>query len=243
MTFAIAQATLDPGCRSRSLNRMMAAIRAAAKSTPAPDVIILSNVADHSAGGENPVTPAMCRSVTEAFSLQARQWGVWLMVGHALLHAGEVVNGLTLFDPDGDPYLRVPDPASARCEARADDWTQRPTPMGHIAIAMVDTLVDAPATELLETTSFEGQLNLLVLHCPSGKNAPQPPLDDVKSFARRNACSVAVLANETCAFVGTTGETLAETQPGISSVDTIQLDITPLSPATISRWDRLGDHE
>ena len=77
----------------------------------------------------------MCTGLIETIAWQAREWGVWIAVGHAVAREGNILNGATLFDPDGDRYMQHPAPVHANASPALDRaWTVRGTPLGVCAL-------------------------------------------------------------------------------------------------------------
>ena len=139
MIATIAQTEFRRAQRSWNLASVTASITRAAEHHPAPDLIALPNccaAALVTSDADLP-TPTMCQTFAETLAWQAREWGVWIAAGHARSADGRIVPGATLFDPDGDAYLRYPQPVPVgdRNETKAaDEWAVRRTPLGVVAL-------------------------------------------------------------------------------------------------------------
>ncbi len=252
MNVAVTAVTLFPGTRARSIAALVRTIRVACEHHPAPDLIVLPDC-HHCASeviGVPRWSPAMCTGLIETIAWQAREWGVWIAVGHALARSGRLVNGATLFDPDGDRYLQFPVPhypgaadrdGKASGENIAEDngtsdvdgaWAVRATPLGICALSTGRALPTRPVI-----TPSAGLLDLAIISAAMHETA----CDDawLRALARNSRCHVclgtAIPAGQgvdgevagTALIIDRNGE-LCATASKLAGVAHASLDIAPL---------------
>lgn len=140
---------LDPRSRSRSMAAVLAAIAAAAEQLRAPDLIVLPDC--FLGGGCDGVSAAMCVGFCETIGRAAREWGVWIAVGHPTRIAGKLVSAATVYDPDADPYIHFPQarclPPGVGARLPAPGWSVGDTPLGRWALRTGQTLPTPPDWE------------------------------------------------------------------------------------------------
>lgn len=103
MKVALLQIRLDPASRAANTQRLVRAIDDAARTAPAPDLLVLPGGCD--TGGSIAIRRSDhvgIASVRETLAWKTREWGLFVAAGlHA--HRGDRwVSCAVLFDPDGD---------------------------------------------------------------------------------------------------------------------------------------------
>ncbi len=136
---AVVQMNLPAGQRSRTLSLVAEAIDAAAREVSAPDLIVLPECYDTAllAAEVRLMTPAMCQGFVEAVARRAREWGVWIAVGHVHSVEEHPQAAASLLDPDGDPWIHFPqhcEPFAGDRENTTAEWSVAPTPIGRIVL-------------------------------------------------------------------------------------------------------------
>ncbi|HNO76711.1 MAG TPA: hypothetical protein PKN33_01525 [Phycisphaerae bacterium] len=141
MNISVTQPRLSLAKRASNLSILGNMVRKEAQRTPAPDLIVLPDccVATQETAPQSNVTTAMCQGFAEAFAWWAREWGVWIAVGHSTQTDDGLKEVATLFDPDGDPFIRASNPRTTNNPRTtgnpADDpWVIRNSPIGRIAL-------------------------------------------------------------------------------------------------------------
>jgi hypothetical protein len=250
---ALAQAEYLAGGRSRCLASLTAAIIKAAEHDPPPDLIVLPDC--HRlhlvVSGAILHTPAMCQVVTETLSLLAREWGVWIVAGHDVHLDGQVTAGATLFDPDGDAYIRHPEdrrePPGEEAEPVERPWTARSTPMGRIALFVGDSAALEPPSRV----PLSKPLDLFII--PSGAESEGPDGPRLSALAKAlNACVCAVFQRGPCGqrptnnpglMVGRDGKDIPGRRSGSSRLllSVVEMDMSPITIDT--KLEGLGHFE
>ena len=109
MKVALLQSKLDPKSGSTNIQGLIALIRRAASTRPAPDLLILPGGCD--TGGvppSNNLSEAGMRCVRESLAFEARDWGLYIAVGLHSRIEGCWLPVSVLFDPDGDAVASAP---------------------------------------------------------------------------------------------------------------------------------------
>ncbi|MFQ5501056.1 MAG: carbon-nitrogen hydrolase family protein [Phycisphaerae bacterium] len=107
MRIAVVQLSIQPNRRTATLQAALNAIDAAAKTDPAPDIILLPAFADvlHSAPGQSAPCEHVEGQTTAACGLRARNWGVFIAFGMAEKSENRPYLTSVLLDRDGDVRL------------------------------------------------------------------------------------------------------------------------------------------
>lgn len=239
MIAALAQTTFHPGLRSRNLTALTRAIIEAAGLNPAPDLILLPDGVGVSLRTDDGamLNAAMCQGLTESLAWLAREWGVWIAAGHAMPDCERIVAAVTLFDPDGDPYVRHVASAETEC-----GWTVRLTPLGRVAIGFVDR-------DALAAADFE-DVDLLIA-APAAGGSPLAE-DDLIAAATRCDCHVCLLGHNIAGpgetgdavascMVAPNGTILARTQPSEPAIKTVTLAIEAPSADRLRVWEGMTE--
>lgn len=110
MRLAICQIDVRPQQRSHNLGAVREAVRAASEHDPAPDLIALPGVCDVGVdpARANMLTRAICQGFAQSVATMAREWGVWIACGHSMVVGDRSAAVVSLFDPDGDTFVRFP---------------------------------------------------------------------------------------------------------------------------------------
>lgn len=110
MRLAICQINIRPNERSYNLCIAREAVREAAEHDPAPDLIALPGVCDMGVDPQHAkgLTRAMCQGFAQSVATMAREWGVWIACGHSMVVGDRSAAVVSLFDPDGDTFVRFP---------------------------------------------------------------------------------------------------------------------------------------
>ncbi len=143
MIVAVPPIKLSVGARSKNIAAVLRAIRVAAELHPAPDLVILGDLSQIGCIADNQalLTSAMCQAVCETLSHAAKEWGIWILAPHAHLNDSEAVRVISLFDPDGDVYIRHDLPESAQPAQSLSPNALYSTPVGLLAFADCEQLI------------------------------------------------------------------------------------------------------
>lgn len=109
MRVALLQSMLDPKSGSANTQGLIALIRRAASTRPAPDLLILPGACD--TGGASPsnnLSEASMRCARESLAFEARDWGLYIAAGLHDRVEGSWLPASVLFDPDGDVVASAP---------------------------------------------------------------------------------------------------------------------------------------
>ncbi|MCB9849947.1 MAG: hypothetical protein H6817_04505 [Phycisphaerales bacterium] len=220
MIIAACTVNVDPHSRSRSIASVINAIACAGANEPAPDLIVLPDCYVDTPGGPAApsVTPAMCIGFRETISRAAREWGVWIAVGHARILRDGMVPGASVFDPDGDAWLRYPPGQTSSKEIDAGAWSVRPTPLGFWALCRGAMHGDD------EPISLPTNADLAII--PASPSTAGYSLDDFSDAAKRSNCALclaraqldgdaSVSDGANVAIIARDGEVLASAPGGV----------------------------
>lgn len=252
MNVSLLQPHLGVATRASNLSILKHMIRAEAERSPAPDLIVLPAccVAAQGTGVRSDVTLAMCQGFAEAFAWWAREWGIWIAVGHSTRIDAGLREVVTLFDPDGDPFIR----AFGRTDEApdgADFWVVRATPIGRIALCASNLC----ASNLRTSNSIEAY------PCPS--TVAKPALDLIIVPAKKPSRSAtAKLAVAYSSFVVSTGcvldeddadvqsfiadrdgNNMAKTVPAKASTARASIIINPITASDENHWEVIDSVE
>jgi len=110
MRLALVQFDVLRDQRSHNLAVARRMVQRAAERVPAPDLIVLPGLCDTGTdpSGVRMITRAMCEGFAQSVATLAREWGVWICCGHAMMRDKRGGAVVTLFDPDGDTFVRSP---------------------------------------------------------------------------------------------------------------------------------------
>jgi len=222
MRLAICQFDVRPNMRSRNLGVAREAVRAAAKHDPAPDLIALPGVCD---AGVDPqqaagLTRAMCQGFAQSVATMAREWGVWIACGHSMVVADRSAAVVSLFDPDGDTFMRFP-----RIELTdgGDKIIPVATNIGVIAVAPISWIAS------IDPGKFEGIDLFVALGGEESDDEARTGCDKISGLGAL-VCVVRRASSGTSAasrVVGRKKETLAEVAAGMVGIAHVELPITP----------------
>ncbi len=241
MNISVIQPRLSVAQRANNLSILGRMIRQEARRTPAPDLIVLPDccVATQETDERIEVTASMCQGFAEAFAWWAREWGVWIAVGHSTRvdHESHSNGGLheiaTLFDPDGDPYIRAWEP-DANVSQVADAWTIRNTPIGRTALCSWNK----PSMAVRQSLELSQPPDLVII--PSlnpNRAAIQALAKDCQCHAVFSACILGDSESDVQSFVADpTGQIIAETLSGKVSSTFVTVDVKPCL-ATDDEWE------
>ena len=236
MRVAVAQIKLYAGQRSRNLGSVTRAVVRAAEHDPAPDLIVLPGACDLGPAIFDPgfLTPAMCQGFAETLGALAREWGVWIAAGYAVMTGGQVGASATLLDPDGDVYIRSVGGNPAR-NGRGQ------TPRGATRLVVRSTALGAVALQpgtAVDIAAAGGHVDLIIIPVAAGGPGECPGTGDGGAdLARATQAYVCVArgvgqprrgANGQkpgSAVFDRTGQKLAETPCGRPDIVFAELDI------------------
>ncbi|HRX87230.1 MAG TPA: hypothetical protein P5572_19560 [Phycisphaerae bacterium] len=143
MNVTVCAPVLDPQSRSRSVAAVLNAIAAASSQEPAPDLIVLPDCFPAGPAAPPP-SAAMCVGFCETIGRAAREWGVWITVGHPTYLAGKLVSGATVFDPDADAFMHFPQPtclpSGVGAKLPSPTWAVANTPLGRWALRTAQSM-------------------------------------------------------------------------------------------------------
>lgn len=105
MNIAMLAIVLDPAGRSTNIARVLRLIDAAARSEPAPDLIVVPSGCDEPCGSQALFSPAMADVYGASLSSRAREWGVFVAFAHRGQAGRSDHNTAVLLDADGDECL------------------------------------------------------------------------------------------------------------------------------------------
>lgn len=109
MRVALLQSKLDPKSPSANTQGLIALIRRAASTRPAPDLLILPGACDTGgASVKDSLSEASMQCVRGSLAFEARDWGVYIAAGLHDRVDGGWVPASVLFDPDGDVVASAP---------------------------------------------------------------------------------------------------------------------------------------
>jgi hypothetical protein len=223
----------------------------AAELDPPPDLIVLPDCRElqlNIAGGILH-TPAMCQGFSEALSWLAREWGVWIAAGHDVLVGGRIVAGATLFDPDGDPYIRHPSGRTIAVEDGAERvelaWTIQRTPIGVVAL-----LVGGASPESLKRREEPDPIDLVII--PGGDQDAALDVDALTELAGALSAFVCAVDRRGIipstggdktpgVIVGRDGAMVTRISPGAPGIGLAVLDITPSPISAGDESEELGN--
>ena len=144
MKLALVQFALHVGKRSRNFAKARDMIQQAAEHDPSPDIIILPGVCD--VGDQSAtmavLTRAMCQGFAQSMATLAREWGLWIACGHAMIRGVRRETVVSLFDPDGDTFLRFPTMTSDKASS---ELMPASTPIGTIAAGPMSSILSCNA--------------------------------------------------------------------------------------------------
>jgi hypothetical protein len=122
--------------RSRSIASALLTIYHAAERAPAPDLIVLGACREPATAATEtaPASEAMCTGFRETIAGAAREWGVWIALGYTRISDGATTPAATVFDPDGDAWIRHPR-LRPRLHETDSAWSLRSTSMGAWALS------------------------------------------------------------------------------------------------------------
>ncbi|NOX57602.1 MAG: carbon-nitrogen hydrolase family protein [Planctomycetes bacterium] len=243
MNISVLQPKLSVGKRANNLSDLKHMIRSEARRIPAPDLIVLPDccVGTQEVAEDFAVSEAMCQGFAEAFSFWAREWGIWIAVGHSELVDSQMREVATLFDPDGDPFIRATETDSGPGERGPCEWVSRVTPIGCIALRVAE-----PIGTIIPPPSPANQpLDLIIFP------TPKPNITSAASFAR--SCSSFVVAIG-CALdegeadvqsivLDREGTLLAEAIPGKSCTLRASISTHPPAPKCADEWEDVNHIE
>ncbi len=234
MNISLIQPKLSIAERANNLMMLGSMIRREARHTPAPDLVILPDccVATQETDRQSQVTAAMCQGFAEAFASWAREWGIWIAVGHSIVTEAGLEEFATLFDPDGDPFIRAKDPTETTNPSSA--WQVRNSPIGRIALCSWNkpTMDGCPP---IETTIPP---DLVVIPAISPNRAA------IETMAKRHSAYAAFVGcvldqsdQEVVSYCADrSGKIIAETTPGIATSTFVTVDIEPCN-TTDDPWE------
>ena len=153
MRAALIQTGLDPAGRSSNMQAISAAIRRAARVSPAPDLLVLPGACD--TGGVSPARNSpfhAMQSTRDLIAMKAKEWGVYIAVGLRDRDGDGFVSASVLFDPDGDvaAQSRHPIGEDPSSPGACPVWS---TPLGRIGVVHIDQLLES---DRIEDGSFAG---------------------------------------------------------------------------------------
>lgn len=220
MNVALVQYDIHAGRRSRNLARARDMVRCAASFDPAPDLIVLPGACDV---GDQPealegVTRAMCQGFAQSMATFAREWGLWIACGHAMVKGRWRDWVVSVFDPDGDTFFRYP-------TATRDDSPGKLTP----APSALGVMVAGPMT-FFSTCDSDTLRSADIALLLSGPHVPVEGDQIIANVARqcRYVCAAAP-ANADRPFssrvVDHEGRIAASLQPGQTGVAHVEIDI------------------
>lgn len=234
MNICVIQPKLSIAKRANNLSELGKLIRQEAKRTPAPDLIVLPDccVATQVTAPQMQVTLAMCQGFAEAFAWWAREWGIWIAVGHSAFAQGGLSEIATLFDPDGDPFIRANDPCEEP-ERAENAWVVRNSPVGRIALCSWN----GPTMETCPPIEANRAPDLIIIP------AINPSRCAIESFARKHnayavfaGCILDESDDEAQSFVADRdGKVIAETAVGQASSVFVTVDVAPCN--TPDEWE------
>lgn len=226
MRLAICQIDVRPRQRSRNLGVAREAVRIASEHDPAPDLIALPGVCDvgvdpqHDTG----VTQAMCQGFAQSVATLAREWGVWIACGHSMVVADRRAAVVSLFDPDGDTFMRFP-----RIELTdgGDKIMPVATNIGVIAAAPVKWIAS------IDPGMFEGVDLFVTLGGEESDDEARTGCEKISGLGAL-VCMVRRASSGTSAasrVVGRKKETLAEVAAGAVGIAHVELPVAPRAVA------------
>jgi predicted amidohydrolase len=220
------QPRLSVAKRANNLSILGDMIQQEAQRTPAPDLIVLPDccVSTQETNPQVEVTVAMCQGFAEAFAWWAREWGVWIAVGHSTRIENQLQEVATLFDPDGDPFIRARDPSDDAAIVE-NIWAIQNTPIGRIALSSWN----APSMEACQPIESKPPPDLLIIP------ALHPNRAAIETMAKNHACyavSTGCVLDDSSPTVQSfaadrDGKILAETSPGKASTALVAVDVEP----------------
>jgi predicted amidohydrolase len=197
MRIAVVQLHLTSGRRSKNFAVVIDAIRRAADRDRSPDLILLPECFDTTliAAGAEPLTSAMCQGFVEGIAAAAREWGVWIALGHVWAYADGFVPAATLIDVDGDSWVKYP---AERHSANERDptpeleheWMVTPSTLGGVALRLGGTFAQVP----LPTPDVAEELDLILV--PSTIGATDRHEGDVIALAKAASAYICVSSAE-----------------------------------------------
>ena len=197
MRVAVMQLRLTSGMRSKNFAVVIDAIRRAADRDASPELILLPECFDTTqiAAGSNMLTSAMCQSFVEGVSAVAREWGVWIALGHVWAYADGFVPAATLLDPDGDAWVKYPPhrhSANERDPAPEleHQWDVMASPIGGVALRLGGTFAQVP----LPGPDVSEKLDLILV--PSTIGATDRHEADIVNLAKAATAYICVSSTE-----------------------------------------------
>jgi hypothetical protein len=221
--------------RSRSIASALLTIYHAAERAPAPDLIVLGACREPATAATEtaPASEAMCTGFRETIAGAAREWGVWIALGYTRISDGATTPAATVFDPDGDAWIRHPR-LRPRLHETDSAWSLRSTSMGAWALSAdavgpggaVTAPPDAAGLALLPVYAEAGPISLAALQTAARQASSavcfaraEPPSADGKPRAGLAA-----------AIVGADGAVLARLDGCDDGQAVADLEIPPADP-------------
>ncbi|GJM24807.1 MAG: hypothetical protein DHS20C16_12220 [Phycisphaerae bacterium] len=226
MNISIVQPQLSVAKRANNLSNLGTMIRHEAKRSVAPDLIVLPDccVATQETDSQSQVTMAMCQGFAEAFAWWAREWGVWIAVGHSILSENGLEEVATLFDPDGDPFIRAKDP-STESKNTENAWVVRNSPIGRVALCSWN----ASARKACPPIEWKRSPDLIIVPAVSPNRAAIKAIaNDHDAYAASAGCILAETSDNAQSFVADpNGKVIAEAPPDQVYSTLVSVDINP----------------
>lgn len=231
MIVAVCTPLLDRQSRSRTTAAVLTSVSQAAAIAPAPDLVILPDCSTSSAVGAT-VTAAMCTGFLEVVARSAREMGFWIAVGHRSFFGNRLIRAATVFDPDGDGFLRWPIDASVSPGVQdSSAWSVRTTPLGRWALCPGHALGGSI------TPPADRALGLAIV--PASPESAAWSAAALASAARSGQCAICVApgrwrgeaeAEARGAIVSATGDSVGQPASAGGPILVAELDM-PAAPA------------
>ena len=240
MRIAVVQLKVQPNRRTTNLQAALDAIDAAAKTDPAPDLILLPAFADvlDSAAGRNDPCEYVEGQATAACGLRARSWGLFIAFGMAEKGGKRPYLTTVLLDRDGD--VRLAQRQMFLHESTSDFFQPGKTLsvanilLGRIGLLTGDDWLNPRAWDHMVQSSAQLVVGSACCLRSAGKDTdPQATRSPIAEQARRT--------NLWCAVAdATTGD--QSNSPGLSTIINNQGEIIAAAPPgeAVTLWAEIN---